>query len=121
MFNVDQESIPAVWTGKLRSTKLSGGDIQERAAQVVIIAVRNGKEKIVLTCRKNIGVRDRAGCDDTGDSPLYQFHTFLRRFHLVANGDLIAFAEQAGNIAVRGVVGNAAHSEPDCRAPYCVQ
>ena len=67
------------------------------------------QEKIVFAGRQDVGVGDSAGRDDARDFALHELHTFLRRFHLIADGDLVAFPEQAGDVAVGSVIGNTAH------------
>ena len=77
----------------------------------VIAGFVDGEEEVVLTRRQDIRVGNCAWCDHTSDLALHQLHTLLRRFHLIANCDLIALPEQAGNITVCGVVRDAAHGD----------
>ena len=57
------------------------------------------------------GVESGAGGEDAGDFAADDFFGELGVFHLVADGDAVAFAEKAIEVVFSGVVGDAAHGE----------
>ena len=70
----------------------------------------DGAEKIVLL-RAKLGVGGGAGGDDAGDLAAHQFLGEFGVLHLVADGDLVALADELGDVSLGGVVGNSAHGD----------
>ncbi len=66
-----------------------------------------GEEIILL--RSHLRVDGGAGGEHPRDLAPHQLGRQLWIFHLVANRHLVALADELGNIALGGVVGNAAH------------
>jgi len=65
-------------------------------------------EKVVLLLAER-AVEGCAGGEDAGDFAADDLFGELGVFHLVADGDAIAFAEKAGEVLLHGVVRDAAH------------
>src|SRR5262249_27479003 len=78
----------------------SGGRLgfKERGKEVVFILAEGGVER-------------GAGREDAGDFAADDFFGELWVFHLFADGDAEAFAEEAGEVGFDGVVGDAAHGD----------
>src|SRR5215472_4106040 len=72
---------------------------------------RNGSKEIVFSDIQDAKIGGSARSDDAHNFAAYEFFAGTRLFHLVANGDLKAGANQSGEIAFRGVIGNAAHGD----------
>ena len=70
---------------------------------------RNGGKEIVFANIEDAKIGCSAWGDDAHDLAAHEFFAGARLFHLVANGDLEAGANQSGEIAFCGVIGNAAH------------
>ena len=67
----------------------------------------------LFSSEPSCGIRGGAGRDDAGDFARTIFLAILRVFHLVADGDLEALADQLGDVALGRVVGHAAHGNGD--------
>ncbi len=72
---------------------------------------RNGGKEIVFANIEDAKIGCSAWGDDAHDLAAHEFFAGARLFHLVANGDLEAGANQSGEIAFCGVIGNAAHGD----------
>src|ERR1700746_2563623 len=72
---------------------------------------RNSGKEIVFADIEDAKVSCRARSDDAYDLAAYELFAGARLVHLVADGDLEAGANQSGEIAFRGVIGNAAHRD----------
>src|SRR5215471_19283352 len=72
---------------------------------------RNGGKEIVFADIEDAKIGCSARSDDAYNLAAYEFFAGARLVHLVANGDLEAGANQSGEIAFRGVIGNAAHGD----------
>ncbi len=81
---------------------------------VLVLPVEAGE--IVGACglEHRVG-QDGAGGDDAGDLALDDALGLRGVFHLVAEGDFLAGAEELGEVEVDGVVGDAAHRDTICR------
>ena len=74
------------------------------------IAVRqHGREVVVLMRAQHLRVHRRAGRDDARDLALDKFLGRAGGLHLIADGDAIAFLDQARDIVFGGMIGDAAH------------
>jgi hypothetical protein len=51
------------------------------------------------------------GGDDAGDFAADDFFAGAGSFHLLADGDAVAFGDEAGEVAIGGVVGDAGHGD----------
>ena len=92
--------------------KFSGREIDEREADGGCSSVlRDGGEKIVFAGVENGNVGGRAGRDDTDDFTANEFFAGAGRFHLIAYGDFETVADEACDVAVGGVIGNATHRD----------
>src|SRR5260370_14802922 len=66
-------------------------------------------EKIICARVEHGYVRSRAGGDDADDFAADDLFAGAGLLHLVADGDLESGADEARDVAVSGVIGNAAH------------
>ena len=88
---------------------LAGGDVQKSQPGGAFVQKKRN-QVIVLLVLDQAGLDDRAGRDQTDD--LAREDAFLGLFaDLFANGDVITLFDQAGNVIVRGMVGNARHGD----------
>ena len=69
----------------------------------------DGGEEIILAGVKDRDVGGGSGRDDAGDFAADQFFAGAWLFHLLADGDFETCADEAGDVAVGGVVRNATH------------
>ncbi len=72
---------------------------------------RDGGEEVVLARAHEVGIHRGAGGDDAGDFAADEFLGELGVLDLVADGDAEAFLDEARDVALGGVVGNAAHGD----------
>ncbi len=72
----------------------------------------DGAEKVVLL-RAELRVGGGAGGDHAGDLAAHQLLGELGVLHLVADGDLVSLADELGDVALGGMVGNSAHGQGD--------
>src|SRR6516225_10402060 len=72
---------------------------------------RDGGKEIVFADIEDAEIGGSARSDDAHNFAAHEFFAGTSLFHLVANGDLEAGANQSGEIAFRGVIGNAAHGD----------
>ena len=95
-----------------RNAKLTRGNIHMSDGAAVSIA-RDRGQIIVLVRAQQMGIRGGAGRDDASH---FAAHQLLRRsgfLHLIADGDAIAFVDQARDVALGGMIRNAAHGNGD--------
>ena len=99
--------VPGVYLGH---AELAGRDVHvsHRAAGA---GAREGGEVVVLVGSQQLRRRRRAGRDDPGDLALHQFFGKAGILHLVADGYAIALLDKAGDVALGGVVRDAAHGD----------
>ena len=71
---------------------------------------KNAADVVGLGALQHGGVHG-AGGDDADDVPLHQALGQGGVLHLLADGDLVALGDKAGDVAVAGVVGDAAHRD----------
>ena len=64
--------------------------------------------EIVVALRALRGIERSAGREDTGDFAAHDLLRELGVFHLLADGDAVALLQQAADVALYGVVGDAA-------------
>ena len=70
---------------------------------------RDRREEIVFAGVEDGAIGGGAWRDDADDFAADDFLAGAGRFHLIADGDLESGADQAGDVAVGGVIGDAAH------------
>ena len=90
-----------------RGREITGGQVHESQSIAVFGTMHRGQVIIALR-PEHVFVKMSAGTQDLGHLALDQLAR-PGRFHLVANRHFASRFEQAGDIAVRGVVRNAAH------------
>jgi len=95
--------------GLLGDQQVAGAHVEEGGAEAVAALEDAGDEIVVLRLQHHV-LGDGAGRDDPGDLPLDQLARtgFLE---LVADGHLVPLLDEAGDIAVHGVVRHAAHGD----------
>ena len=97
---------------KFRGLKFSGGEVNEGETDYGCCDVlRNSREKIVFASVEDGDVGGGSRCDHADDFAANEFFARAGRFHLVANGDFEAGANEARDVAVGGVIGDAAHGD----------
>ena len=89
---------------------LAGGDVAEADAAGALIEVDAAEEVAGLVLEAG-GVRHRAGGHHPDDVPLHETLGLGRVLRLLADGYLVAPGDEAGNVGVAGVVGDAAHGD----------
>ena len=97
-----------VRTLRARRVERAGGNVAEADAPVFAVFVDAGVV-VVLGFLEHRAFRYGAGRHDADDVPLYEALCQRGVLHLFADGDLVALGDQPGNVAVRGMEGNAAH------------
>ena len=100
-----------VLAGKGRQVGLAGGDIAEGHAGAAGVHVDAAEEVAGLVVQAR-GVDDGAGGDHPDDVPLDEALGGGGVLHLLADGNLVALADEPGDIGLAGVVGDAAHGHP---------
>ena len=65
----------------------------------------------LFSCERSTRVHRGAGGDDAGDFAVDQFLGEARIFGLIADGDAVAFLDQACDVVFRGVIRHAAHRD----------
>ena len=88
--------------------KQACGDVTQTQAEVLALAVGAGKE-IVAFFVEHGAFGHRAGSDHSGDLPLDKALGQRRVFRLLTDGDLIPFGNQSCDVALGGMIGDAAH------------
>ena len=73
--------------------------------------MRDGGEEIIFTGVENRDVGGGTGGDDAGDFAPDELFSRAGLLHLFADGDFKASAEKAGDVAVGGMIGDAAHGD----------
>ena len=96
-------------TGEFCRAEIAGGEVEEGESGGVVGEVDGGE--VVALLGGEGGIEGGAGREDPGDFAADDFFCELRVFHLVADGDAITLAEQAGDVVLRGVVRDAAHGD----------
>ena len=89
---------------------LAGGDVAESHARRLGVQVDAAEEVAGLVVQAG-GVDDGAGGDHPDDVPLHQALGGGRVLHLLADGHLVALGDEAGDVGLAGVVGDAAHGD----------
>src|SRR4029077_18040975 len=111
LLNFFLDSLGRVLTLEFSRAKLARGKIEGGEAHAFAGARDGGQEIIVLRVERRVG--RRAGRDHTCDFASHQLLGYPRIFYLFADRDLEALPNQLGNIALGGVVGDAAHGHGD--------
>ena len=97
--------------GETGGVKGARGHVAEAQAEDAVPAIGTG-EIVVAPLVQHGAFGDGAGGDNAGDVPFDQTFGRGRVFHLLTDGHLVALGHQTGNVALAGVVGNAAHGNP---------
>ena len=100
-----------VLAGERRQVGLAGGDVAEGHAGAAGVHV-DAAEKVAGLVIEARGVNDGAGGDHPDDVPLDQALGGGGVLHLLADGHLVALGDEAGDVGLAGVVGDAAHGHP---------
>ncbi len=87
---------------------LSGGDVAQAQAQGRGVGV-DGAEEVVPPLLQHGRGNDGAWSDDPDDVPVHQPLGRGRVLCLLADGHLVPLGDEAGDVAVTGVVGDPAH------------
>jgi len=93
--------------GELGGAKVSGGEIEQGDGGGVGGDVERAEEVVLLLAEG--GVKRGAGGEDAGDLAADDLFGELGVFHLLTDGDAEAFAQESLEVALGGVVGDAAH------------
>ena len=96
--------------GKGGGVSLAGGDVADAQRGVLLIQKHTGAEVAAAGLQAG-AVDDGAGGDHTDDVPLHQALGLGRVLGLLADGHLVALGDEPGDVAVGGVVGDAAHGD----------
>ena len=88
--------------------ELTGGNIREGKARPVR-GKADRQQEVVRPLVQHIALDNRAGGDDAGDAALHQALGQGGILHLLANGDLIAAADELFDIVVHSMMRHAAH------------
>src|SRR5205807_7280663 len=96
--------------GEFRGLKFTSGQINEGEADGCARSMScNRREKIILARVQKRDVRRRTRGDHPHDFAAHELLTRSGLLHLIANRNFEPAADQARDVALRGVVGNAAH------------
>ena len=95
--------------GEFCGTEIAGGKVEEGESGGAVGEV-DGGEVVVLIGGEG-GIEGGTGREDAGDLTADDFLRELRVLHLVADGDAIALAEEAGDVVLRSVIRDAAHGD----------
>ena len=93
---------------ELRRQEFPGAEVRE-AGDAPLRRQVHGGQVIGLALLQHALFQHGAGGDDPQHIPLHQALGQSRVLHLLADGHLVALAQQLGHIALVGVVGHAAH------------
>ena len=88
--------------------ELAGGDVAQAQPQRPGVGVHPA-DVVVFPLLQHGGVDEGAGGDDADDVPVHQPLGQGRVLGLLADGHLVALGDEAGDVALAGVVGHAAH------------
>ena len=106
------ESFLRARAGEFGGLEFAGGEIDEGEADGLGGGVLgDGGEEIIFAGVEDGDVGGGARGDDAGDFAADEFFAGAGLFHLFADGDFEAGADEAGDVAVGGVIGNAAHGD----------
>ena len=98
--------------GKFGGHKFAGGKIHEGEADEIGSGVLgNGGEEIIFAGVEDGDIGGGAGGDDAGDFAADELFAGAGLLHLFADGDFEAGADEAGDVAVGGVIRDAAHGD----------
>ncbi len=106
-----QRLLPCRRPGEFRGAELAGRNVEQRngAHRATLQAsLKKRCEKVVLLLTQ-AGVQRRARRKHPRDLAPDDLLGELGVFHLVADGDAVALAQQARQVALHGVIGNPAH------------
>ncbi len=99
------------WAGKLGGAEFAGGDVEQGDCADGLFGgagFEERGEKVVLLLAEGV-VEGGAGGEDAGDFAADDLLGELGVLHLVADGNAVALAQELGQVAIDGVVGDAAH------------
>ena len=94
---------------QLGGFEVSGGQVHHRQAVAFAVGIDRRQEIITLGLQHAL-VEVGAWAEDLGDLAFDEL-AGPGLLHLIADGDLAASPEDAGQVAPRGVIGNAAHGD----------
>ena len=95
-------------SGKGGSHGPAGGYV-DKAHAGAVVAEKHGADVVAAAVLQHRTVGYGAGGDYADDVPLHQPLGRGRILHLLTDGHFVALGNQAGNVALAGVVGHAAH------------
>ena len=96
-------------TGKFCGAKIAGREVEKGESGSVVGEV-DGSEVVALLGGEG-WIEGGAGSEDASDFAADDFFGELRILHLVADGDAVALAQEAGDVVFGSVVGDAAHGD----------
>ncbi len=97
---------------ELGGAEFSGRDVHVREPdQRRVRRVGNGRQEIVLLGFENLQIRGCARRDHADDVAAHEFFPGARFFQLFAQRDFVSRAKQPGDVALGGVMRNAAHGD----------
>ncbi|MBA7672525.1 hypothetical protein ES703_80702 [subsurface metagenome] len=94
--------------GKLGGGELAGGDIDIGDAHP-LLAPDQADQVVVALAVEQAGLDHRARGHQTDDLALHQAFGFAGFGHLLADGDLVATADEPRQVVVQSVIGDARH------------
>ena len=100
--------LQAVIAGKGRHVRMAGRHVAKGSACVLLIE-KETAEEVAAPVVEAGAVDDRAGRDDADDIALDKALGERRVLGLLADGDLVALGDQARDVGVARMIGNAAH------------
>ena len=100
--------LQAVIAGKGRHVRMAGRHVAKGSACVLLIE-KETAEEVAAPVVEAGAVDDRAGRDDADDIALDKAFGKRGILGLLADGDLIALGDQAGDVSVARMVGDTAH------------
>ena len=95
-------------SGEGRRAEFAGGNIAESDPAAGYIQI-NGSDVIGAGVLQHGAFRHCARCDDPDHAPFHQALHQVRVFQLLADGDLISFGNEFGNIRLGGMERNSPH------------
>ena len=100
--------VPGVGARAERGEGLAGGNITDRAADPLLGEKERGII-VVGVLHQHGALHDGGGRNDADHVPVDKALCQRRVLHLLTDGDLVAVCDQAGDVALGGMEGNAAH------------
>ena len=101
---------PVGLVDRFQDAEAAAGQIQPRQGVAFADPVQTGQQIVAMGLQQAV-FSDRAGRDDAGDGALHRTLAGCGGAHLFADHCRLAQLEQAGQIALQGVVGDAGHGD----------